>query len=337
MFLQGHLKVAEFQRRGVRMPSVALRLWSRLDALRPLARRVARRFIACRGLRTGLRAASYAGLLPGSLWRRLPVDLTFEVAVPNAQAFLYRASPNDAIGRSLYWRGLQGYEPETVRPFLDLARAAQVILDVGANTGVFTLLASAVNPAARVIAFEPLPRLGNALRENVNLNGWNDRIQVFGEAVTDQVGAAPFHVPRADVPTSASLNRNGFRGLEGDIILVPTTTLDASIDDETHIDLVKIDVEGFEDRVLRGMTRILSRWRPAIIVECNPDGPQRELEQVLSDRSYVFYHLGPRGPELRPHLLPDQTERCRNYLCLPVERVGLEAPTRKTSINTVSR
>ena len=128
------------------------------------------------------------------------------------------------------------------------------------------------------------------------------------------------HVPRVDVPTSASLKEAGFRGLEGDMITVPTTTLDAALGREACVDVVKIDVGGFEDRVLRGMSGTLSQWRPAIVLECNPDGPYRQVEQILMRHSYEFYHLAPRGPEHMPHLSPDDTQRSRNYLCLPGER-----------------
>jgi hypothetical protein len=87
--------------------------------------------------------------LPAAVWRRLPVDLTFQVDVPGGETLLYRSTPNDAIGRSLYWRGLEGYEPETVGPFLEFARRARVVLDVGAKTGLFALLAAAVNPMSQ--------------------------------------------------------------------------------------------------------------------------------------------------------------------------------------------
>ena len=256
------------------------------------------------------------GFLPAAVWRRLPVDLTFHVDVPGGETLLYRSTPNDAI----YWRSLQGHEAETVGPFLEIARHACVVFDVGANTGIFSLLAGAVNPMLQVVAFEPLPRLCDAVRANVHLNGWPHRVRVLAEAVSDRVGTAPFHVPRADVPTSASLNQGGFRGLDGDIISVPATRLDATLGSDMPVDLVKVDVEGFEDRVLKGMFGILSRWRPATVVECNPHGPHCDVEQILGDELYVFYHLGPRGPERKPHPLPDDTERCRNYLCLPIER-----------------
>jgi FkbM family methyltransferase len=301
-------------------PSTMPRLTPSLGRMRRLGRRAAARVSASALLRRWVRAASRSDVVPTAVWRRLPVDLTFQVDVSWGALFLYRATPNDAIGRALYWRGLAGHEPETVQPFLEVASTARVAVDVGANTGVFTLLAGAANPRSTVIAFEPLPHLCDALRRNVELNGWNRRVRIFDQAVADRVGVAAFHVPRVDVPTSASLNRNGFRGLDGDVIDVHTTTLDASLGDQTGVDLVKIDVEGFEDKVLQGMTGILSRSRPVIVLECNPDGPHREMDQVLSDHRYALYHLGTRGPKRKERLVPDRTERCRNYLCVPVER-----------------
>ena len=304
------------------MPSLRYRS----DALRDLGRRAAVNCSASRSVRSCLRATSRFGVLPGAVWKRLPVNLTFAVDVTNGSRFLYRSSPNDQIGRALYWRGLEGHEPETVRAFLHLARTARVVVDVGAHTGLFALLACAVNATSHVVTFEPLPRLRSFLGQNITLNGWHDRVRVLDAAATDHVGTAYFHVPRVEVPTSASLNEAGFRGLEGDIITVPTTTLDAALGPEARVDVVKIDVEGFEDRVLRGMSFTLAHARPAIVLECNPDGPYREVEEILIRHSYDFYHLGPRGPEHMRRLSPDDTEHYRNYLCLPGERRPSDDP-----------
>ena len=192
------------------------------------------------------------------------------------------------------------------------------MLDVGANTGIFSLLAGAVNPMSQVVAFEPLPRLCDAVRANVHLNGWPHRVRVLAEAVSNRVGTGPFHVRRADVPTSASLNEGGFRGLDGDIISVPATRLDATLGSDMPVDLVKVDVEGFEDRVLKGMFGILSRWRPATVVECNPHGPHRDVKQILGDELYVFL-LSPRPARSRAQTTP-LSHGAVSQLSLPPDR-----------------
>jgi hypothetical protein len=80
------------------------------------------------------------------------------------------------------------------------------------------------------------------------------------------------------------------------------------------------------------MSRILSRSRPAIVVECNADRPYREIQHRLDTQSYMFYHLTLRGPERKQSLMPDETERYRNYLCLPLERSEQFDPARACGI-----
>jgi FkbM family methyltransferase len=120
----------------------------------------------------------------------------------------------------------------------------------------------------------------------VALNGWQDRCAVRAEAVSDFVGTAPFHVPFGCTPISASLNPRGFRDFEGESTEVPVTSIDAVIPPGTRADTAKIDVEGFEDRVLNGMRRTLSESRPDLIIECLPDGPLPEIERIVGECGY---------------------------------------------------
>lgn len=274
-----------------------------------------------------LRTLTHGGLLPPAVWKRLPVNCTFRVHLPDG-SFQYRAIANDSIGRTLYWRGLKSWESETLSVFVGLVRKATFFLDVGANTGVYSLLACACNPRLRAIAFEPVPRIHVRLRTNVQLNGWLDRCRTEHVAVCDRVGHTKFHVPYGDVPSSASLNPAGFRGYAGSLVDVPTTTIDSILESEGPVDLMKIDVEGFEDKVLAGMPHTLSTSKPTLIIECNPDGPYREVESILRAHDYQCAHLSSSGPQWVNQITPDGSLTHRNYLFVPpgAERVsGLSA------------
>jgi hypothetical protein len=102
------------------------------------------------------------------------------------------------------------------------------------------------------------------------------------------------------------------------VIDVPVVTLDSVCDELglNGVDLVKLDVENQEHRVLWGMQRVLDRFHPALILECNPDGPIETVESILRPQGYRFYHLGPKGPVLREQIAPDPSQAFRNYLCL---------------------
>ena len=72
----------------------------------------------------------------------------------------------DRIAVKLARRGLWGYEGETIRVFLALVQESQTIIDIGANTGLFALLAAGAKPSCRVWAFEPVPFIFDMLQAN---------------------------------------------------------------------------------------------------------------------------------------------------------------------------
>mgnify|MGYP005834940113 CR=1 FL=1 len=286
-----------------------------MDAFRDSVRRALRKATAYRAIRVVLRKLTLTGRIPPGIWKRLPIEATFTVVITPDSRFRYSSVANDQIGRALYWRGWKGYEPETVEPFYRFARTATRVLDIGANTGFYSLLACAANPLSEVISFEPLPRVYERLVTNIRANGWEHRCCARCEAVSNVEGMARFHVPAGDVPVSGSLSEKGFRGYTGELIDVRVTAIDA-VCCEGRVDLVKIDAENFENRVLEGMQHVLAASRPEIIVECNVDGPFSEVQEILKGFDYRFFHLRSDGPEPVDRIVPDPTGRFRNFLCI---------------------
>ncbi|MDW8206689.1 MAG: FkbM family methyltransferase [Chloroherpetonaceae bacterium] len=282
---------------------------------RALARSVLRAMMRPAVVRTPLRGLTTAGLVPSGLWKRLPVEATFPVSLPDGGTFQYVAVPSDDIGRALYWRGLSAWEPETVRVYYRLARRSALTFDVGANTGLFALIACAANPQGHVVAFEPVPQVFARLQAQIRANQMEHRCTLRQEAVAAQSGITQFHVPDGEIPKSGSLNTHGFRGIHGALIEVPVTTIDTVAGSMGPVELIKIDVEGFEDQALEGARTVLSRYHPDIVVECNPDGPYRAVDRILSEYGYRFYHLRASGPEPVSRICPDETQQYRNYLC----------------------
>jgi FkbM family methyltransferase len=133
-----------------------------------------------------------------------------------------------------------------------------VVVDVGANVGMYTLIAArAVGQSGRVIAFEPTPRTFAILKDNIQINGLLEtgRVELHDVAITDRMGTARFGVHAAN---------SGHNTLfpEGDdvrVIDVPTTSLDIVLADEARVDVVKIDAEGAEPLIWAGMSGVLTR------------------------------------------------------------------------------
>jgi FkbM family methyltransferase len=269
---------------------------------------------ANRAVATSLRVLTRRGLLPPEIWGRLPVSKVFRVQLPDTSGFLYASSPADFIGRSVYWRGLSGYEPETIPVFVQLARRARVVLDIGAHTGFFSLVALSANTDSRVVAFEPVPRIFQRLQEQIDLNGWTARCDARNLAVANHSGTTTFHVPTGELPYSASMDPNGFWGVPGDLIEVPVVTIDAALAGVEGIDLVKIDVEGFEDQVLDGMRQVLEDSTPNLLFESIPGNPVATVEALLGRFGYRFYTLTHAGAVPARTIAAGPAERARNVL-----------------------
>ena len=145
-------------------------------------------------------------------------------------------------------------EPGTIKVFEALLRPGMVVLDIGANVGVFTLLASRlVGAAGRVIALEPTPREAALLRKTVLVNStasWTDIHEL----------AAGHGAKRGVLQLGATASYNSLydQSEKRGEIEVNIVEIDAILEPGQRVDLCKIDVEGAELEVLRGMRRVIA-------------------------------------------------------------------------------
>jgi FkbM family methyltransferase len=226
----------------------------------------------------------------------------FELAVPQFGP-LWLHAPSVPL---IYWAGLGAFEPEVVAIFLERASRARVVVDVGANVGVFSLLAWRANPAAQVIAVEPNPVTANLLRATVERN--RASIEVMELALSDR-------------PATAQISLQG--GLSSIVREPPrdvaTTSVSTACFDDViagAVDLVKIDAEGAELMVLRGMIATLRQSRPAVICEFGAD-TLSEASSQLADAGYEAYSLPQRQPV---DLSTMKVTESVDLLLLPIER-----------------
>lgn len=142
-------------------------------------------------------------------------------------------------------------EREEERFAHDYLRPSDIVVDVGANIGTFTLTASGIAGAGRVTAIEAHPRIFGYLRENIALNG-RGNVVAMNNAVSDAEGVVEFSDSWSDV-----LNRIA---ASGGRVKVRAARLDTLLDDRS-VDLLKIDIEGYELQALRGAPGTLARTR----------------------------------------------------------------------------
>ncbi len=157
--------------------------------------------------------------------------------------------------------------------FAAAIKPGDVVLDIGANLGYYTLLAADfVGPAGQVFAYEPNPRVFQYLRDTTGVNGFAQRVRLHNVALSDRVraGGASFFVPRGEPKNGRfTLDRETPDLLKqhGDVFTVSVDTLNA--DSFERVDFIKIDVEGAEMAVLNGLSPLIEKFRPQIVCEVN--------------------------------------------------------------------
>ncbi len=251
----------------------------------------------------------------------------------------------DYIGERIRRHGL--YEYTTLRFLVSLlARMNRpVVLDIGANIGNHTLAFS--RHAGAVYAFEPIDEIFQLLHANIAQNGL-DHVHAVHTALSDQGGEALIHINRAGNIGSSSLHQRYDRS---ETQLVQRMRGDEALErlGVKSVDFIKLDVEGHELDVIRGLSRTLSGCRPLILMEWNDEEATHRInEAALFDNllaDYEVFVLGNnRDPEfwegrrwwmirrgLSRRLLPKRTRLYafdprriyKNILIVPREKLPL--------------
>jgi FkbM family methyltransferase len=216
---------------------------------------------------TTLRSSSMLGRLA-----RLPLRLVS----PEAEMRILRGPLRGRrwiAGSSSHGCWLGTYEAAVLEEFAARVGPGAVVYDVGANVGLFSLLAAA--RGSRAIAFEPDARNRAFLERHLEINRMSDRVQIVAAAVGRSSGRARYEPDRSGL--EGRVDPNGREEIE----MVALDQLD--LPDPT---VLKIDVEGAELDVLVGAVELLRRSRPLVFLETHDDreGSCRELIEGLGYR-----------------------------------------------------
>lgn len=223
----------------------------------------------------------------------------------------------EVVQRDIYAHMKVGmlYENETAFTIAEIVRPGDIFVDIGANVGFFSLLASPlVGDAGRVLAFEPNPVCVEALRANIAINGFSN-IAIRQAAASNLAATVPFHA----FPTDGVMarNTNGAIGIASDPAnqIHVQSVRGADVLAEERIGVVrclKIDTEGHELAVLDGFG---DRLRPQIVnfvvAEINTGGlhvnglSPGQLRAFMRERGYSTYAL--KGRDMPIHI-PDETQ-----------------------------
>jgi FkbM family methyltransferase len=211
---------------------------------------------------------------------------------------IYELDLSQGIDFAIYLGGM--FERSTAIALSKLTEPSSLVLDVGANIGAHTLrLAKLVGPRGRVMAFEPTDFAYRKLRRNLDLNpSLATRVEAFHCFLTASDGST---VPNAIYSSWPLASEAGLHakhlGREMQTEAAQARSLDSILAEraDCRVQLVKLDVDGFECDVLRGATSLLRDARPIFVMELAPyvlEERGASLDELLSyfiPNGYVFY------------------------------------------------
>jgi len=218
-----------------------------------------------------------------------------EVPLPNGAILKLPSFGHNYLSFQLFWRGLDYYEPVTRRVCENLLAPGDTFVDCGAQVGFFSLVLSLLKPGISVVAFEPNPTNFRLLVHNVVANCL-ENVRCEPVAISDADGTASLYLAQSDM--SASL-LSDFEDDSLKAVTVPTTTIDSYFEARPPKGnlVMKVDVEGAEEKLFAGAVRTIGRYRPDIICEvATPIPPDAVV--FLKELGYTFYQIADDG--LRP-------------------------------------
>lgn len=223
-------------------------------------------------------------------------------------------NPADHVQQNLFWLGQ--HDRWDISHIKQMLPPNPVLCDIGANFGYYSVtLAASLKPDCRIFAFEPHPKTRTRLERHIALNQLGDLITVLPCALSDVAGTVQMSL-RESNSGAAHISQHGDTEVE-------VSTLDSICADRqfSRLDFVKIDVEGFETRVLKGGSQCLQKLRPKLLVEMMPEQLERtgssaaELASTLRDYGYRL-HVSDRRKLLPLTTLPTGSDLI-NVFCLP--------------------
>lgn len=278
-----------------------------------LIRSLAKRYIRNSPLRKGsYRLADLAINLGGAL----PEEVIAET-VDGREILL---NPSDYAYKYSYFFG--EYEPAITQQIRKHVKPGMTAFDLGANLGWYTtMIAELVGDSGFVHGFEPTPRTFSRLKQNIELNGLNQRVRINQLALGDSEGPVSMSLEDGMPDGHAAVSN------ESDGYQVEQITLDRYLSEQKieSVDFLKVDIEGSELGMFKGAERLFNQEKlPIMVVEMALDTtvsfgytPKELIEYLDSRAKYEYFCISETQNALIPIMGFDEKDKGANVLCLP--------------------
>jgi FkbM family methyltransferase len=246
--------------------------------------------------------------------------------------------------RSYWLRDPLYHESFMLGAMQQLIRPNDIVFDVGANIGLYARFMIQHFGASRVIAFEPMTLNLGLLYQNIRRGNCQDRVEVIGAALADYDGTEEFQID--DISSaSGTLNvvtRGGSSEARQQYGLPPVTETVTVARLDTMVEggflpvpnVIKVDVEGAEERVLRGATRTLEKHSPTLAIEFHGAKETRAVVRFLLHIGYsVFGYLNTDKGKLYKEIIASDIDEITGPYSLHHCIAGRDRKVLQTPIN----
>ncbi len=212
------------------------------------------------------------------------------------------------------------HEKQVVNTIIKNIKKEDTFLDIGANIGYYTNLLPMF--CKNVIGFEPIKRIYKQNLKSIQKNRYQN-VKLYNLALGEKSGTSKIYENRKNIGGS-SLIKNKLATEEQDNEFEEEVKIvdgDSFLKD-TKIDFIKMDVEGYELYVLKGINKIIKKYKPKIIMEFSPkiyeavkEGSSKELMEFLKENNYSIFDV-----ETKKRFIfyeKDKIKRIRNLFCIP--------------------
>ena len=196
------------------------------------------------------------------------------------------------------------HEPLNTKFLAKQLQEGMICLDIGANLGYFAFLESSkVGKTGKVIAVEPAPITYELFKKNIELQKYQN-ISSYNFAFSNNIGTVDFFISNSSNWSRIVGEKDPYHGDEGKIIKIECKTIDDFIEELglKKLDLIRIDLEGYEYEIFQGAKKTLSQLKPMLQIEVHRDfmGIEKSLTFLknLKNIGYDVAYYIPRGVDM---------------------------------------
>ena len=215
-------------------------------------------------------------VLPEKIYRHLRFKEPFLVKIDSNHSF--NCYNDSIIENEIFWNGFgKCWEKTSLDLWTRLSTQSEIILDIGANNGIYSLVSTAVNSKAKTFSFEPNSLYIPSLKKNISVNNFQERMFPIQLAVGEKTGVC-------EIDDYSEIGKK---------IICDTVSIDDYVEKANlnKVDLIKIDVELYEVYVIKGLLNTIQKYKPSIIIEVLSDSIASELSELLDKFNYLYFNL----------------------------------------------